>query len=165
VWVPTLKRPRGRIAEDGRLLPKGTTATDAHGPMLGETEDQAQRRLEKAKRILDYIRQHPDHYPPMERHKNGRPMTLDEDDAFAQGLKVALAPDPKDRRAHYAYLVFVELDLMVNSELGPLPVNAIASGGLFMLLDFVPAFGPKKGKADGGVNHRRGAEHGAWGRG
>jgi hypothetical protein len=26
VWVPTLKRPRGRIAQDGRLLPKGTTA-------------------------------------------------------------------------------------------------------------------------------------------
>jgi hypothetical protein len=61
VWVPTLKRPIGRIAQDGRLLPKGTTATDAHGRMLGETEDQAQRRLEKAKRILDYIRQHPDH--------------------------------------------------------------------------------------------------------
>jgi hypothetical protein len=35
---------------------------------------------------------------------------------------------------------------MVNSELGPLPVNAIASGRLFMPSDFVPAFGPKKGK-------------------
>jgi hypothetical protein len=39
VWVPTLKRPRGRIAQDGRLLPKGTTAPDAHGRMLGETKD------------------------------------------------------------------------------------------------------------------------------
>jgi hypothetical protein len=102
--------------------------------------------LEKAKRILDYIRQHPDHYPPVERHKNGRPVTLDENDAFAQGLKVALAPDPKERRAHFAYLVFVELDLVVNSELGPLPVNAIASRQLFMPSDFIPAFGPKKGK-------------------
>jgi hypothetical protein len=102
--------------------------------------------LEKAKRILDYIRQHPDHYPSVERHKNGRPVTLDEDDAFAQGLKVALAPGPKDRRAHFAYLVFVELNLVVNSELGPLPVNAIASGRLFMPSDFVPAFGSKKGK-------------------
>jgi hypothetical protein len=145
VWVQTLKRPRGRIAQDGRLLPKRTTAIDAHERMLGETEDQAQRRLEKAKRILDYIRQHPDHCPPMERHKNGRSVTLDEDDAYAQGLKVALAPDPKDRRAQYAYLVFVELDLVVNSELGPLLVNAIASGRLFMPSDFVPAFGQKRG--------------------
>jgi hypothetical protein len=45
VWVPTLKRQRGRIQQDGRLLPKGTTATDAHGRMLEETEDMAQRRL------------------------------------------------------------------------------------------------------------------------
>jgi hypothetical protein len=88
VLVPTLKRQRGRIAQDGRLLPKGTTATDAHGRMLEETEEMVQRRLEKAKRILDYIRQHPDHYPPVERHKNGRPVTLDENDAYAQGLKV-----------------------------------------------------------------------------
>jgi hypothetical protein len=114
--------------------------------MLEETEDQAQRRLEKAKRILDYIRQHPDHFPPVERHKNGRPVTLDEDDAFVQGLKVALVPDPKERRAQFASLMFVELDLVVNSELGPLPINAIASGRLFMPSDFVPAFGPKKGK-------------------
>jgi ADP-heptose:LPS heptosyltransferase len=63
--------------------------------MLEETEEMVQRRLEKAKRILDYIRQHPDHYPPVERHKNGRPVTLDEDDAYAQGLKVALAPTLK----------------------------------------------------------------------
>jgi hypothetical protein len=151
VWVPTLKRQRGRIAQDGRLLPKGTTATDAHGRMLEETEEMVQRRLEKAQRILDYIRQHPDHYPLVERHKNGRPVTLDENDAYAQGLKVALAPDPKERRAQYAYLVFVELDLVVNSELGPLPVNAIASGRLFMPSDFVPAFGQKKGKPMDGL--------------
>jgi hypothetical protein len=152
VWVPTLKRPFGRIQQDGRLLRKGTTATDAHGRMLEETEEMAQRRLEKAKRILDYIRQHPDHYPQVERHKNGRPVTLDENDAYAQGLKVVLAPDPKERRAQYAYLVFVELDLaVVNSELGPLPVNAIASGRLFMPSDFVPAFGPKKGKPMDGL--------------
>jgi hypothetical protein len=151
VWVPTLKRQRGRIAQDGRLLPKGTTATDAHGRMLEETEEMAQWRLEKAKRILDYIRQHPDHYPPVERHKNGRPVTLDENDAYAQGLKVALAPDPKERRAQYAYLVFVELDVVVNTELGPLPINAIASGRLFMPSDFVPSFGPKKGKTMDGL--------------
>jgi hypothetical protein len=59
---------------------------------------------------------------------------------------VALFSDPKERRAKFAYLVFVELDLVVNSELGPLPINAIASGRLFMPSDFVPAFGPKKGK-------------------
>jgi hypothetical protein len=47
--------------------------------------------------------------------------------------------------------VFVELDLVVNSELGPLPVNAIASGQLFMPSDFVPAFGPKKGKPMDGL--------------
>jgi hypothetical protein len=113
VWVQTLKRRCGRIAEDGRLLPKGTTAIDAHGRMLEEDEEMARRRLEKAKRILDYVRQHPDHYPPVERHKNGRPVTLDKNDAYAQGLKVALAPDPKERRAQYVYLVFVELDLVV----------------------------------------------------
>jgi hypothetical protein len=89
--------------------------------------------------------------PTVERHKNGRPVTLDDNDAYAQGLKVALAPNPKERRAQYAYLVFVELDLVVNSELGPLPVNAIASGRLFMPSDFVPAFGPKKGKPMDGL--------------
>jgi hypothetical protein len=47
--------------------------------------------------------------------------------------------------------VFVELDLVVNSELGPLPVNAIASGRLFMPSDFVSAFGPKKGKPMDGL--------------
>jgi hypothetical protein len=71
-------------------------------------------------------------------------VTLDENDAYAQGLKVALAPDPKERRAQYAYLVFVELDMVVNSKLGPLPVNAITSGRLFMPSDFVPAFGSKR---------------------
>jgi hypothetical protein len=113
--------------------------------MLEEDEKMVKRRLEKAKRILDYVRQHPDHYPPVERHKNGRLVTLDKNDAYAQGVKVALAPDPKERRAQYAYLLFVELDLVVNSELGPLPINASASGRLFMPSDFVPAFGPKKG--------------------
>jgi hypothetical protein len=119
--------------------------------MLEETEEMVQRRLEKAKRILDYIGQHPNHYPPVERHKNGRPVTLDENEAYAQGVKVALAPDPKERRAQYAYLVFVELDLVVNSELGPLAINAIALGRLFMPSDFVPAFGPKKGKPMDGL--------------
>jgi hypothetical protein len=79
--VPTLKRRRGRIAEDGQLLPKGTTATDARGRLLEESEEMLNRRLEKAKRILDYVHQHPDHYPPMERHKSGRPVALDENDA------------------------------------------------------------------------------------
>jgi hypothetical protein len=151
VWVPTLKRPRERIAHDGRLLPKGTTATDAHARMLEETEEMVQRRLEKAKRILDYICQHPDHYLPVERHQNGRPMTLDENDASEKGLKVVLVCDPKERRAPFAYLVFVKLDLVVNSELGPLPINAIASGRLFIPSDFVPAFGPKKGKPKEGL--------------
>jgi hypothetical protein len=144
--VPTLKRPRGRIAQDGRLLPKGTTATDAHAQMLEETEEMVQRHLDKAKRILNYIFQHLDHFPPVERHRNGRSVTLDENDAYEKGLKVVLVCDPKERRAQFAYLVFVELDLVVNSELGPLPINAIASGRLFMPLDFVQAFGPKKGK-------------------
>jgi hypothetical protein len=78
-------------------------------------------------------------------------VTLDENEAYAQGLKVALAPDPKERRAQYAYLVFVELDLVVNSELGPLAINAIASGRLFMPSDFVPAFGPKTWKPMDGL--------------
>jgi hypothetical protein len=151
VWVPTLKKRRGRIAEDGRLLPKGTIATDVHGRLLEENEEMLNRCLEKARRILDYVRQHPDHYPPVERHKSGRPVALDENDAYAQGLKVALVPDPQKRRARYAYLVFVELDLVVKSELGLLPVNAIASGRLFMPSDIVSAFGPKKGKQMDGL--------------
>jgi hypothetical protein len=53
--------------------------------------------------------------------------------------------------AQYAYLVFVELDLVVDSELGPLPVNAIALGRLFLPSNFVPAFGPKKGKPMDGL--------------
>jgi hypothetical protein len=148
VWVPTLKRLHGRIAQDGRLLPKGTTATDAHVRMLEETEEMVQRRLEKAKRILDYICQHSDHFPPVERHQNGRSVTVDKNDAYEKGLKVVLVCDPKKRRAQFAYLVFVELDLVVNSELGPLPINAIASGRLFMPSDFVPTapLAQKKGK-------------------
>jgi hypothetical protein len=146
VWVPTLKRPRGRIAQDGQLLPKGTTAMDAHVRMLKETEEMVQRRLAKAKRILDYICQHPDYLSLVERHQNGRPVTLDENDAYEKGLKAVLVCDPKERRAQFAYLVFVELDLVVNLELGPLPINTIALGRLFMPADFVPAFGPKKGK-------------------
>jgi hypothetical protein len=59
---------------------------------------------------------------------------------------VALVPDAEQRRTQYAYLMFLELDLVVKSELGHLPINAIAAGQLFMPLDFVAAFGPKKGK-------------------
>lgn len=42
--------------------------------------------------------------------------------------------------------MFLELNLVVKSELGPLPFNAIASRRLFMPWDFVTAFGPRKGK-------------------
>jgi hypothetical protein len=39
IRVQSLKRRRGRIAKDGRLLPKGTTATDAHQRLLQENEE------------------------------------------------------------------------------------------------------------------------------
>jgi hypothetical protein len=50
IWVRSLKRRCGRIAEDGRLLPKGTTATDAHRRLLEEDEEMLNRRLEKVEK-------------------------------------------------------------------------------------------------------------------
>src|SRR6476646_6489651 len=107
------------------------------------------RRLERAQRILDHIRANPKSYPQIERKKNGRAMQLNEEDAqrlYEEGLKVVVVPDPENPRPRYAYLVFLELDLVVKSELGPLPHQAITAGRLFMLPDFVETFGPKKGE-------------------
>lgn len=95
---------------------------------------------------MDHIEKHFDHYPPMERKKEWRPVELEETKAYTQGLKVALVPDPKQRRAQYVNLVLLELDLVVKLELGPVPINAIALGRLFMPRDFVAAFGPKTRK-------------------
>jgi hypothetical protein len=138
---PTSPRPR----KENKGQPKREVQEQTELEKGGSTTKRRSKRDKRAS-ILDYICQHPDQFPPVERHQNGRPVTLDENDAYEKGLKVVLVCDPKERRAQFAYLVFVELDPVVNSELGPLPINATASGRLFMLLDFVPACGPKKGK-------------------
>jgi hypothetical protein len=59
--------------------------------------------------------------------------------------------DPKSRRtpSEYGFLIFLELDLIVGSELGPLPTNAIYGGQLFMPHDFPTAFEPCKTEKGG----------------
>lgn len=64
------KRRRERIAEDGRLLPKGTTATDVHQRPLEEDDEMRRRRLEKAQRILaEHVQKQADHYGPRWRER------------------------------------------------------------------------------------------------
>lgn len=85
----------------------------------------------------------------MERKKDGRAVELEEVDLHVhEGLKVAFTPDLDHHHAQYAYLrlVFLELDLVVKSELGLLQVEAILSRRLFMPPNFVAIFGSRKGK-------------------
>jgi hypothetical protein len=72
------------------------------------------------------------------------------DRLYEQGCKVIVIPDPDEPRAKYGFLIFLELDLIVGSDLGPLPANAIYGGQLFMPHDFPTAFGPCKTE-NGGV--------------
>jgi hypothetical protein len=65
-----------------------------------------------------------------------------------------VVPDPGEPRQKSGFLIFLELDLMVGSELGPLPANAIYGGQLFMPHDFPMAFGPCEGEK-GGVEEPR----------
>jgi hypothetical protein len=54
---------------------------------------------------------------------------------------VVLMVDPGD----YGFVVFLELDLVVGSELGPWPANG---GQVFMPHDFPDMFGPRRGRAE-----------------
>jgi hypothetical protein len=71
------------------------------------------------------------------------------DRLYQQGCKVIVVPDPDEPRTKYGFLIFLELDLVVGSELGPLPANAIYGGQLFMPHDFPTAFGPCKTEKGG----------------
>jgi hypothetical protein len=71
------------------------------------------------------------------------------DRLYEQGCKVIVIPDPDEPWAKYGFLIFLELDLIVGSELGPLPTNAIYRGQLFMPHDFPTAFGPCKTEKGG----------------
>jgi hypothetical protein len=64
---------------------------------------------------------------------------------YEEGCKVVVVPDPGEPRAKYGFVIFLELDLVVGSELGPLPHNIIYRGQLFMPRDFLRVFGPCEG--------------------
>jgi hypothetical protein len=113
--------------------------------------------LERSARFLDYINQHLEQFPVVERTKEGKAVQVEGkelDRIYEQGCKVIVVPNPGEPRQKYGFLIFLELDLMVGSELGPLPANAIYGGQLFMPHDFPTAFGPCE-KEKGGVEEPR----------
>jgi hypothetical protein len=120
--------------------------------MQREEESVRRRRLERSARFLDYINKHPDQFPVVERTTKGKAVLVEGkelDRLYEQGCKVITIPDPDEPRAKYGFLIFLELDLIVGSELGPLPTNAIYGGQLFMPHDFPTAFGPCKTEKGG----------------
>jgi hypothetical protein len=113
--------------------------------MNNEEESVKRRRLVRSTRFLDYIRQHPKQFTVVERGKKGEAVPVEEEELerlYEEGCKVIVIPDPGEPRAKYGFLIFLELDLVVGSELGPLPFNAIHGGHLFMPRDFLVVFGP-----------------------
>jgi hypothetical protein len=91
-------------------------------------------RLEKSARFLDYINKHPEQFPVVERTTKGKDVPVEGkelDRFYEQGCKVIEIPDPNEPSAKYGFLIFLELDLIVGSELGPLPANAVYGGHLF----------------------------------
>jgi hypothetical protein len=111
--------------------------------MQREEESVRRHRLDRSARFLNYIKNHPEQFPVVERTKKGKavPVEGEELDRICeQGCKVIVVPDPDEPRAKYGFLIFLELDLVVGSELGPLPANAIYGGQLFMPHDFPTAF-------------------------
>jgi flagellar biosynthesis GTPase FlhF len=120
--------------------------------MEREEELVRRRRLDRLARFLDYITKHPEQFPVVERTKKGKAVPVEGenlDRLYQQGCKVIVVPDPDEPRAKYGFLIFFELDLIVGSELGPLPANAIYGGQLFMPHDFPTAFGPCKTEKGG----------------
>jgi flagellar biosynthesis GTPase FlhF len=115
--------------------------------MQREEESVRRRRLERSARFLDYINKHPDQFPVVERTTKGKAVPVEGkelDRLYEQGCEVIVILDPDEPRAKYGFLMFLELDLIVGSELGPLPTNAIYGGQLFMPHDLPTAFGPCK---------------------
>jgi hypothetical protein len=120
--------------------------------MQREEESVRRRRLERSARFLDYINKHPEQFPVVERTTKGKAVPVEGenlDRLYQQGCKVIVVPDPDEPRTKYGVLIFLELDLVVGSELGPLPANAIYGGQLFMPHDFPTAFGPCKTEKKG----------------
>jgi hypothetical protein len=137
--------------------------------MQREEESVRRRRLERSARFFNYVNKYPDQFPVVERTTKGKAVPVEGkelDRLYEQGCKVIVIPDPDEPRAKYGFLIFSELDLIVGSELGPLPTNAICGGQLFMPHDFPTAFGPCKTEK-GGVekpqtaHHRESGQHGA----
>jgi hypothetical protein len=96
--------------------------------MQREEELVRRRRLDRSARFLNYINKHPEPFPVVERTKKGKAVPVEKEELdrlYEQGCKVIVMPDPDEPRAKFEFLVFLELDLVVGSELGPLPANAI----------------------------------------
>jgi hypothetical protein len=129
--------------------------------MQREEESVRRRRLERSARLLDYINKHLNQFPVVERTTKGKAVPVGGKELYRlyeQGCKVIVIPDPDEPRAKYGFLIFLELDVIVGSELGPLPTNAIYGGQLFMPHDFPTAFGPCKTEK-GGVRRTTDGAH------
>jgi hypothetical protein len=117
--------------------------------MQREEESVRRRRLDRLARFLDYIKKHAEQFSVVERTKKGKAVPAEGEELdrlYEQGCKVIVVPDPGEPRAKYGFLIFLELDLVMGSELGPLPANAIYGGQLFMPHDFPTTFGPCRGE-------------------
>jgi hypothetical protein len=68
---------------------------------------------------------------------------------------VVVVPDPGEPKAKYGFLIFLELDLVVGSELGPLPHNTIYGGQLFMPRDSRASLALVKGMRESRSRERR----------
>jgi hypothetical protein len=126
--------------------------------MAREEESVKRRRLARSTRFLAYIREYPEQFPVAKQTREGKAVPVGEKEVeslYEEGCKVVVVPDPGEPRAKYGFLIFLELDLVVGSELGPLPHNTIYGGQLFMLRDFPRVFGPVKGMRESRSRERR----------
>jgi hypothetical protein len=124
--------------------------------MAREEESVKRHWLARSERFVAYIREYPEQFPVVKRTREGKAMPVGEKEVerlHEEGCKVVVVPDPGEPRAKYGFLIFLELDLMVGSELGPLPHNTIYGGQLFMPRNFPRVFGPCEG--DEGIEEPR----------
>jgi hypothetical protein len=112
--------------------------------MAREEESIKRRRLARSERFLAYIRAYTEQFSVVKRTREGKAMPVGEKEVerlYEEGCKVVVVPDPEEPRPKYGFLIFLELDLVVGSELGPLPHNTIYGGQLFMPRNFPRVFG------------------------
>jgi hypothetical protein len=101
-------------------------SVDVLRKMAREEESVKRRRLARSERFVAYIREYPEQFPVVKWTRKGKAMPVGEKQVerfYEEGCKVVVVPDPGEPRAKYGFLIFLELDLVVGFELGPLPHN------------------------------------------